>query len=263
MKLLRYLADDEAHYGILDGDLVYRAVGDCFGATIPDEPVGPISRLRLLAPCTPSKIVAVGLNYRNPGRDGAPVLPDEPILSLKPPSAVVGPHQPIIWPQLAQRVDFEGEIAVVIGETARNVAQGRADRHILGVTCANDVTARDIQRREGQWAKAKGFDTFCPIGPVIDTQVDPNDCQLMTRVNGEVRQSASATLLHYRAAALVSYISRIMTLYPGDLVLTGTPPGYGPLQIGDAVEIEITDVGILRNSVTSNAATHALPPANA
>lgn len=262
MKLLRYLADGEAHYGILDGDLVYRAEGNCVGSTIIAGLIGPLSKVRLLAPCVPTKIIAVGLNYRNPSQDGASVLPEEPILSLKPPSAIIGTGQPIIWPHLAQRVDFEGEIAIVIGETARNVAQGRADQYILGLTCANDVTARDIQRREGQWMKAKGFDTFCPLGPIIDTQVDPDRCELITRVNGEIRQSASATRLHYHASALVSYCSRIMTLCPGDLILTGTPPGSGPLRIGDTVEVEIPDLGILRNPVISTANAQSIAAAN-
>ncbi|HEX5414115.1 MAG TPA: fumarylacetoacetate hydrolase family protein [Chloroflexota bacterium] len=249
MKLLRFRSDGETHYGVLVGDLVHRAVGDALGSRVPADLVGPLTDVRVLAPCVPSKILAVGLNYENPEQEGATAFPDQPIVSLKPPSAVVGPEDPIVWPSMSQRVDYEGEVALVIGQMARAVSSERAAPYILGVTCANDVTARDIQRREGHWAKAKGFDTFCPLGPFIETDLDLGELQLTTRVSGEVRQSASTSQLYYDAARLVSYISSIMTLYPGDVILTGTPQGFGPLRVGDTVEVSVSGVGTLRSPV--------------
>lgn len=249
MKLLRFLNGGETHYGVLVGDLVHRVARDELGNREPTDPVGPPAEVRLLAPCRPTKILAVGLNYENPEQEAATAFPDEPIISLKPPSSVIGPDEPIVWPRRSQRVDFEGELAVVIGQLARDVPPARAAEYILGVTCANDVTARDIQRREGHWAKAKGFDTFCPLGPFIETAANLDDLKLTTRVSGEVRQTASTGQLHFDPAALVSYISRIMTLYPGDVILTGTPPGVGPLRVGDTVEVALEGVGVLRNPV--------------
>lgn len=249
MKLLRFVSGGEAHYGVLVGDLVHRVASDVLGKCEPAALVGPPSEVRLLAPCLPTKILAIGLNYENPDQEGATAFPDDPIVSLKPPSSVIGPDEPIVWPRLSQRVDFEGELAVVIGQLARDVPASRAAEYILGVTCANDVTARDIQRREGHWAKAKGFDTFCPLGPFIETEPNWSELQLTTRVSGEVRQTALTRQLHYGPAALVSYISSIMTLYPGDIILTGTPPGFGPLRVGDTVEVAVSGVGALRNPV--------------
>lgn len=249
MKLLRFTSGGEVHYGVLVGDLVHRVARDELGNREPGALVGPPAEVRLLAPCVPTKILAIGLNYENPEQEGEMAFPDEPIVSLKPPSSVVGPDEPIVWPRLSQRVDFEGEIAVVIGQLARDVPVNRAAEYILGVTCANDVTARDIQRREGHWAKAKGFDTFCPLGPFIETEPNLSELQLTTRVSGELRQSASTRQLHHDPAKLVSYISSIMTLCPGDVILTGTPPGFGPVRVGDTVEVAVDAVGVLRNPV--------------
>jgi len=249
VKLLRYVADGRPRNGVLEGADVYTIDDGIFD----DVKVGPLAGtlrdIQLLPPCLPTKIVAVGLNYANPSQEGLPTLPDEPILSFKPPSAASGAGAPILWPRASSRVDFEGELALVIGKTARHVDAAAAHQYILGVTCANDVTARDLQRREGQWARAKGYDSFCPLGPCIDTAVDPAACQLITRVNREVRQSASTSLLHFGPYDLVSYISQIMTLLPGDVVLTGTPSGSGSLKLGDVVEVEIEGIGVLWNPV--------------
>jgi 2-keto-4-pentenoate hydratase/2-oxohepta-3-ene-1,7-dioic acid hydratase in catechol pathway len=176
-------------------------------------------------------------------------LPDEAILSFKPPSSVIATEESILLPTTSTRTDYEGELAVVVGTTAKNVETADANRFILGYTCANDVTARDVQRREGQWAKAKGYDTFCPLGPWIVTDIDPADLALVVRVNGGVRQSTSTSLMFFRPDQLLSYISKVMTLNPGDVILTGTPPGVGQLSPGDVVEVEIEGVGVLRNPV--------------
>lgn len=251
MRLVRYLTDQGAQYGVIEGAEVYALRGDPYGSSEIGERVGALKEVRLLPPCVPSKIITVGLNYEFPSQDGVPTLPDEPVLSLKPPSALVASGGPICWPRQSTRLDFEGELAIVIGKCARNVEPFDAAPFILGVTCANDVTARDLQRREGQWARAKGFDTFCPLGPCIATDVDPSNCHLITRVNRDVRQEVWTSRLHFAPHVLVSYISKIMTLLPGDVILTGTPPGSGPLRIGDVVEVEIEGVGILWNTVVA------------
>jgi len=252
VKVLRFFNDGRPHYGVLVDGVVYRGARDEFGNQTAAEVVGPVSTIRLLAPCVPTKILAIGLNYAEPNQEGATSFPDEPIVSFKPPSSVIGPGEPIVWPAMSKRIDYEGELAVIIGQTARDVPAGREEDYILGITCANDVTARDIQRREGQWAKAKGFDTFCPLGPVIETEVDFDGLQLTVRIDGEVRQSASSRQLHFKPTALVAYLSRIMTLYPGDVLLLGTPSGYGPLRVGDTVEVAIDGVGVLRNPVVAS-----------
>ncbi|HUX85824.1 MAG TPA: fumarylacetoacetate hydrolase family protein, partial [Chloroflexota bacterium] len=212
MKLVRYLAAGRPTYGTIRGADVYRLEGNPFGVHEVGSLVGALKDVILLPPCVPTKIIATGLNYRDPTQEGLSALPDEPIISFKPPSSLIATGETIIWPRRSSRIDYEGEMAVVIAQDARNVSPSEATDYILGVTCGNDVTARDIQRREGQWAKAKGFDTFCPLGPCIVTGLDPASCRLTTRVNGETRQSASTNLLHFSASDLVSYVSQIMTL---------------------------------------------------
>lgn len=251
MKLLRYLVGDQPRYGVLEGADVHELDGDPYDSCTVGPLVGTLRDVHLLPPCVPTKIIAIGLNYAHPAHEGLPALPNEPILSFKPPSALIGSGSPIVWPRSSTRVDFEGEMALVIGKIARKISPQEAGRYLLGVTCANDVTARDVQRREGQWAKAKGFDTFCPLGPCIDTTTDPRSCQLTTRVNREVRQSASTSLLHFDPHRLVSYLSWVMTLVPGDVILTGTPPGSGSLKVGDVVEVEVDGVGVLWNPVVA------------
>ena len=251
MRLLRYLVDGTAHYGILDGSDVYALIGDPLRIATAGNRLGELDAVHLLPPCVPSKIIAVGLNYPYPSPDGQLPLPDEPILTLKPPSSLIASGQEICWPRLSSRIDFEGEMALVIGKQTHDVEPSDARASILGVTCANDVTARDLQRRDGQWARAKGFDTFCPLGPCIATQIDPDNCHLVTRVNREVRQDVSTAQLHFAPTVLISYISKIMTLVPGDVILTGTPPGSGALKRGDVVDVEIDGVGVLTNRVSS------------
>jgi 2-keto-4-pentenoate hydratase/2-oxohepta-3-ene-1,7-dioic acid hydratase in catechol pathway len=212
----------------------------------------PLDDVRLLAPVLPSKVVAVGGNYADHPREMGGEPAAEPVLFLKPSTAVVGHGDQIAYPvKLTQRVDYEGELAVIIGRLCREVPAAQAAEVIFGYTCANDVTARDLQARDGQWTRAKGFDTFCPLGPWIETDADPADLQLTTEVNGEVRQQARTSQLLYDVPALVEYVSTVMTLLPGDVLLTGTPAGVGPLEDGDEVSVTIENVGSLRNTVVS------------
>jgi 2-keto-4-pentenoate hydratase/2-oxohepta-3-ene-1,7-dioic acid hydratase in catechol pathway len=247
--LLRFRRDGIDQSGILDAGQIYSAIIDDSGGVRAGTLVGTIGDVTILPPTVPSKIIAVGLNYGDPSQEGLSALPDEAILSFKPPSSVIATEESILLPTTSTRTDYEGELAVVVGTTAKNVETADANRFILGYTCANDVTARDVQRREGQWAKAKGYDTFCPLGPWIVTDIDPADLALVVRVNGGVRQSTSTSLMFFRPDQLLSYISKVMTLNPGDVILTGTPPGVGQLSPGDVVEVEIEGVGVLRNPV--------------
>jgi 2-keto-4-pentenoate hydratase/2-oxohepta-3-ene-1,7-dioic acid hydratase in catechol pathway len=203
----------------------------------------------LLPPVTPSKIVCVGRNYADHAKELGNEPPAEPILFLKPPSALLAPGGTIVRPQASQRVDFEGELAIVIGGEARNVAASDWRRYVRGFACANDVTARDLQKKDVQFTRGKGFDTFCPIGPCVETDLDPADLRVITRVNGEVRQDGRTSQMIFSCGALVEFITGIMTLLPGDVILTGTPAGVGPLQSGDIVEVEIEGIGVLENRV--------------
>ncbi len=203
------------------------------------------------APPPPSKIVAVGRNYREHAKELGHVAPEEePILFLKAPSALLVNGGDIVLPPESARVDFEGELALVIGQTIKRWPQDRWMEALAGVCCANDVTARDLQKKDGQWSRAKSFDTFCPIGPEIVASLDASDLAIQTRVNGAVKQSSRTREMVFSPAFLVAYVSRMMTLLPGDLILTGTPAGIGPLAPGDVVEVEIEKIGILRNRVS-------------
>ncbi|MGQ9780523.1 MAG: fumarylacetoacetate hydrolase family protein [Bacillota bacterium] len=204
---------------------------------------------RLLAPVMPSKVVAVGLNYRDHAMEMGEEIPEEPRIFLKPSTSVIGPGEAIVLPPISRRVDYEAELAVVIGRTACHVRPEEASSYILGYTCLNDVTARDLQKKDVQWTRAKSFDTFCPLGPVVETELDPRDLAIVARVNGVVRQSSRTANLIFPVPELLSFISQVMTLLPGDVIATGTPPGVGPLSPGDRVEIEIEGLGILANPV--------------
>ncbi|HNX09783.1 MAG TPA: fumarylacetoacetate hydrolase family protein [Methanothrix sp.] len=202
----------------------------------------------LLPPCQPSKIVCVGLNYVKHAQELKMPLPDEPILFLKPPSAILAPGGQIVYPSSSIQMDYEGELAFVIGKRCRNVSADEAEKYILGYTCFNDVTARDLQRKDGQWTRAKSFDTFAPFGPWIG-KIDPSDADIKTRVNGKLVQDSNTSDLIFSVPRLVQFISAVMTLEPGDVIATGTPPGVGQLQKGDLVEVEIEGIGVLKNSV--------------
>lgn len=251
MKLIRFLKNDQPCYGLIEGEAVYAIEGYIFGKFRQAEKVATLTEVSLLGPCQPTKILGVGLNYRTHAAEVGQVVPPEPLLFFKPPSSVIGPLKPIVYPLLSQQVDYEGELAVVIGQRVRNVSPEKARDFVLGYTCGNDVTARDLQRQDDQWTRAKGSDTFCPLGPYIVTDLDPAHLAIRTWVNGEIRQSASTADMVFSVAELIAYISQVMTLEPGDVILTGTPAGVGPLQPGDVVEVEIEGIGTLRNPVVS------------
>ena len=215
----------------------------------PAGPAVPLSSVRLLAPVLPSKVIAVGKNYAAHAAEMGGAPPTQPMVFLKPSTSVIGPGAPILFPPMSTQVDYEAELAVVIGRLCKSVPPERVADVVLGYTCANDVTARDLQRTDGQWGRAKGFDTFCPLGPWIATGLDPNGADITCRVNGEVRQSASTADMVHPVAHLVSWISDVMTLLPGDVILTGTPAGIGPLHIGDEVSVTVAGIGTLTNEV--------------
>ena len=208
----------------------------------------PLEDVTLLPPCLPSKIVCVGLNYVQHAQELKMPLPEEPILFLKPPSAILPPGGQIVYPPSSHQMDYEGELGVVIGKRCRDVPAEEAENYILGYTCFNDVTARDLQKKDGQWTRAKSFDTFAPFGPGI-ARIDPSHARITTRVNGRTVQDSNTSDLIFSVAQLVHFISSVMTLEQGDVIATGTPPGVGPLQRGDRVEVEIEGIGALQNSV--------------
>jgi len=210
----------------------------------------PLTEVRLLSPVIPSKIVCIGRNYRDHAAELGNAMPDEPLLFLKPPSSVISHLEPILLPPVSNQVEHEGELGVVIGRRARRLAEDDDPlAYVLGYTCVNDVTARDIQRKDIQFTRGKSFDTFCPFGPFIVSGLDPRDLRVETRVNGATRQDARTSLLAFPVAEIVRYISHVMTLEPGDLIATGTPAGVGPLADGDVVEVEVKGIGTLCNGV--------------
>lgn len=206
----------------------------------------------------PSKIICVGLNYKDHARELKMEIPTHPIIFLKPPSALIFNGDSIIYPPQTRELHYEGELAVIIKDKIKNVSAEEAARHILGYTCGNDITARDLQRIDGQWTRSKSFDTFCAIGPEIVTDIDPEDLAIKLYLNGEVKQNSRTSQMIFKPAHLVSFISQIMTLESDDVILTGTPPGVGPMQVGDRVEVEIEGIGRLVNTVISAARPSAL-----
>jgi 2-keto-4-pentenoate hydratase/2-oxohepta-3-ene-1,7-dioic acid hydratase in catechol pathway len=249
MRLVRFQAEERPAYGVLDGDFVSELDGDFFRPLRTGNRTHPLSRVKLLAPCSPGKIIAVGLNYHDHAKELGLAVPKEPVIFLKPPSAVIGPGEAILYPDMSGQVDYEAELGVVIRDRAKDLRPEEARGHILGYTCTNDVTARDLQRKDGQWTRAKSFDTFCPIGPWIETGLDPGNLLVESYLNGEQRQSSRTAQLIFPVDYLVSFISRVMTLYPGDLIITGTPAGIGPMKHGDEVEVRIEGIGSLMNIV--------------
>lgn len=247
MRVVRLLFDGDCRYGLTDGTSVTLLSDEPFAAW-ESEGVLPLSEAHLLCPVTPTKVVCVGLNYRNHIAELGHDVPAEPVIFLKPSTAVIGPEQPIVLPPGVGRVDHEAELGVVIGRRTHRVSPEGARESVLGFTCANDVTAREIQAIDGQWTRAKGFDTFCPIGPWV-AGVDPADLLVECLVNGEVRQQARTSDMLFDAFELVSFASHVMTLVPGDVILTGTPGGIGELHGGDTVEVRIEGIGSLVNPV--------------
>ncbi|MBT2499637.1 fumarylacetoacetate hydrolase family protein [Agromyces sp. ISL-38] len=253
MKLARFSHGDSIAFGVVDEEehelVVLKADPMFAGFETTGERVR-LADVKLLAPVIPrSKIVAVGRNYRDHAAEMGGDAPSEPLLFLKPNTSVIGPDDTIALPRQSKQVEHEGELAVVIGRIAKNVAEEDADAFIFGYTIANDVTARDLQRSDGQWARAKGFDTFCPLGPVIDTEIDLEHGTIETSVNGERRQEGRLADMVHSIPAIVAYASSVFTLLPGDVILTGTPAGVGPIVSGDVVEITVSGLGTLSNPV--------------
>ena len=262
MKYCGFELNGQSHYGLVETvagveqitRLLLKRPEESDGdiEDLPSKRMDPLalSEAALLAPVRPSKIVCVGRNYREHAAELGNAVPSEPLLFFKPPSSLLAPSSEIRRPKLSQRVDFEGELAVVIGKKCYKLGADEDVRpYILGYTCLNDVTARDLQNKDGQWTRAKGFDTFCPVGPHIETDLDPTNVLVETYVNGAPRQSGNTSLMTYPCAYLVRWISRMMTLHPGDVISTGTPAGVGPLVPGDTVEVRIAGIGVLRNPV--------------
>ncbi|HTR70270.1 MAG TPA: fumarylacetoacetate hydrolase family protein [Mycobacteriales bacterium] len=253
MRIVRFSYGEGVAFGVIEpnpqGEVVEAIAGHPFA---PIERTGVAVRLeevRLLAPVLPSKVVAIGRNYAAHAAEMDSDVPDLPLIFLKPSTAVVGPGEPIFAPPSSTRVDYEGELAVVIGRLCRDVPEERAMDVVLGYTCGNDVTARDQQKTDGQWSRAKGYDTFCPLGPWIQTDLDVADLAIRTRLNGELKQDGRTSQIIHKIPRLIAHITSCMTLLPGDVILTGTPEGVGPMQVADEVSVEIEGVGMLVNPV--------------
>jgi 2-keto-4-pentenoate hydratase/2-oxohepta-3-ene-1,7-dioic acid hydratase in catechol pathway len=251
MRIVRYQIGDgkKPKYGWLLDDKVGEIGGNVFGRYRRNEADTPLADVRLLAPAEPSKILCVGRNYVEHAKELGNEVPKVPLIFMKPPSAVISNGETIVLPPQSAQVEHEAELVVVIGKRGRNITAENARKYILGYTIGNDVTARDLQRSDNQWTRGKGFDTFCPFGPWIDTEFDPADAILTCRVNGQMRQMASTRDMIFNIPTLIAYVSSVMTLEPGDLIFTGTPSGVGELKHGDEVLVEIEGLGVLKNSV--------------
>jgi len=252
MKIVRFAASGKVKYGILTGQSIQAIEGKPFRAIKPADARYRLNQVRLLAPCLPSKIVAMGLNYRKHAEEVKAALPKEPLIFLKPPTAVVGPEDNIVYPPSSTRIDYEGELAMVIKKRAWQVSKEDALEYVLGYTCLNDVSARDHQRDDVQWTRSKGFDTFAPIGPCIETELDPDNVIVETYLNGKLKQHSSTNDLIFSVPEQISFISHVMTLLPGDVITTGTPSGIGAMKPGDVVEIKIEHIGALKNYVVKD-----------
>lgn len=250
-KFVRFTVNDgqDLSYGCIEGDKVHEMDGPPWLDSRMTGKVFDVSEVALRAPVEPSKIICIGLNYHAhvAASQSADEAPEYPLIFLKPPSSIIGPGEMIVHPPQSQRVDYEAELGVVIGKRARNVSQDEAGDYIFGFTCVNDVTARDLQKKDGQWSRAKGFDTFCPVGPWIVTDLNYGDVLVEGILNGEVKQSGRTSLMIFNIPFLVSYLSSVMTLNPGDLIPTGTPAGIAPMKSGDEIEVKIEGVGSLKN----------------
>lgn len=250
MKYVRFRDQEGIRYGILEHNNI-KVLDRSFleqGSSLTGLTV-PLDAVTLLAPVEPSKVVCVGLNYSKHAQEMQHDLPQDPVIFIKPNTSVLDPGGEIVFPKMSQQVDYEAELAVIIAHPLKNANEKEAVNGIFGYTCANDVTARDLQKKDGQWTRAKSFDTFCPIGPWVETEIDPSSLNIELRLNQEVKQSSNTQYFMTSVPKLISYISQIMTLNPGDVVLTGTPEGVGPMQPEDEVVVSIQGIGELRNRV--------------
>ncbi len=250
MRIIRYIYKDEPpKYGWLLDEKVGEIEGELFGHYRRQEARIPVKEVRLVAPTVPTKIICVGRNYLEHAKELGNDVPKVPLIFMKPPSAIIAHGETVILPSQSQQVEHEAELVAVVGKRGRHIPAKEAKTFILGYTVGNDITARDLQKIDGQWTRAKGFDTFCSFGPWIDTEFDPSDAVVTCRVNGQMRQLASTRDMVFNIATLVAYITSVMTLEPGDLIFTGTPAGVGALKDGDQVEVEIEGLGALKNPV--------------
>ncbi len=256
MHIVRFSAHNKIKYGISEENSVYGIKGSPFSVRSNrtksfnlDGSKYNLNEVTLLAPCLPSKIVCLGLNYRSHAEEFNLQIPEVPLIFMKPSTAVIGPNADIVLPRSSKRVDYEGELGIVIGKKAKDVKENEVNKYIFGYTCFNDVSERHNQKEDGQWTRAKGYDTFAPMGPGIETEITPDDAKIETYLNGQLRQSASTSDLIFGISKIVSFISEIMTLLPGDVIATGTPSGIGRMNPGDVVEIKIEKIGTLRNHV--------------
>jgi 2-keto-4-pentenoate hydratase/2-oxohepta-3-ene-1,7-dioic acid hydratase in catechol pathway len=247
MRIARFEHDGTILYGYVEDDGIRVAIGDPFSGLVSTETKLPLSAVKLLAPVVPGKAVCVGVNYRAHASEFGHEIPQSPILFIKPKTALIGPNDTIEYPAMSKHVDYEAELTVVIGKKARFVPAARAGEYILGYTCGNDVTARDLQPKDGQWTVAKSFDSFMPLGPWIVTDIDPSDLGLRAILNGKVKQDSRTSNLIFSVPKLVEYISTVMTLEPGDVIMTGTPSGVSPMRTGDEIIVEIENIGSLAN----------------
>jgi 2-keto-4-pentenoate hydratase/2-oxohepta-3-ene-1,7-dioic acid hydratase in catechol pathway len=249
IRFVQIVHNNECLFAV-EEDTQYALLGrDENGQLQPHDTLIPKNEAKLIAPVTPSKIIAVGLNYRSHAKELDMLIPDNPILFLKPLTALAGPFDKIQYPVASQQVDFEGELALVIGAKGRCIPEEKAKEYIMGYTLANDITARDLQKKDGQWTRAKGFDGFCPVGPCVRTGIeDPETLEFKTYLNGEERQHGKVSDFIFTIPQIIAFVSEVMTLLPGDIILTGTPPGIGPVQPGDTVRIECEPIGVLENT---------------
>ncbi len=247
MKIARFAHEGGIGYGIVKDDRIELAAGDPFAGLKPTGKTIALESVRLLAPCSPGKALCIGLNYSDHAQEIGLELPKAPVVFIKPSTSVLEPGGTISYPKLSHRVDYEAELVVVIGKKAKDIEASEADAHILGYTCGNDVTARDLQPKDGQWTVAKSFDSFLPFGPWIETDLDPSDLEVSAYLNGVRKQHSRTRHLIFGVPALVSYLSQVMTLEPGDIIMTGTPSGIGPMALGDEIVVEIEGIGRLVN----------------
>jgi len=250
VQIVRALHNGETRHGLIsEGQVVFYLGDPILGAELGKESA-PLSSVRLLAPVAPGKVVCIGMNYRAHAAEISIDVPDEPLIFFKPISAIIGPEDPIVLPRQSDQVELEIELAIVIGKQAKEISYDEAKSHIFGYTVGNDVTARDLQFSDTQWARSKGFDTFCPLGPWIETELDTNSLKLESRINGRSRQRSKSSDMITDVYEIVSYVSRNLTLFPGDVILTGSPAGLARIEAGDQVECEITGIGVLHNPVS-------------
>lgn len=252
MKIIRFSHESEEGYGIIAGNTVKVLCGTPFPDPVVTELCLNLEEVTILAPCEPSKIIAMGLNYHSHAREMDLKIPNSPLTFLKPPTSVIGHEARIIYPSSSARVDYEGELAVVIKKPAWSVSQEKAYDYVLGYSCFNDVTARDLQQQDSQWTRAKGFDTFAALGPWIETDLEPGNLVIETWLNNQIKQQGNTSDLIYSIPEIIHFISNVMTLMPGDVIATGTPAGIGPMKPGDCVEVKIQGIGTLRNYVVTN-----------